>query len=83
MTPISWLCSAWWRGARPRVDIGRMAVAPFKSSAGSMTHLLGVHLDVVSASAVNVITLMKSGKVRVMAVAAAERLGRGGARASG
>ena len=57
------------------VDIGRMTVVPFKSSAESMTHLLGGHLDVVSASAVNVISLMKTGKIRVIAVAAAERLG--------
>jgi len=57
------------------VDIGRMTVVPFKSSAESMTNLLGGHLDVVSASAVNVISLMKTGKIRVIAVAAAERLG--------
>jgi putative tricarboxylic transport membrane protein len=56
------------------VVIGRMTVVPFKSSAESMTHLLGGHLDVVSASAVNLIALTKRGKVRVMAVAAAERL---------
>ncbi len=56
------------------VDIGKMTVVPFKSSAESMTHLLGGHLDVVSASAVNVVSLMKAGKIRVIAVAAAERL---------
>lgn len=57
------------------VDIGKMTVVPFKSSADSMTQLLGGHLDVVSASAVNVVPLMKAGKIRVIAVAAAERLG--------
>jgi putative tricarboxylic transport membrane protein len=57
------------------VDIGKLTVVPFKSSAESMNNLLGGHLDVVSASAVNVISLMKAGKIRVIAVAAAERLG--------
>lgn len=56
------------------VDIGKMTVVPFKSSAESMNNLLGGHLDVVSASAVNVISLMKAGKIRVIAVASAERL---------
>lgn len=57
------------------VNIGKMTVVPFKSSADSMTNLLGGHLDIVSASAVNVVPLMKAGKIRVIAVAAAERLG--------
>jgi putative tricarboxylic transport membrane protein len=57
------------------VDIGKMTVVPFKSSAESMTNLLGGHLDVVSASAINVISLMKAGKIRVIAVASSERLG--------
>lgn len=56
------------------VDISRLTVVPFKSSAESMTSMLGGHLDIVSASAVNVIPLMKSGKIRVLAVAATERL---------
>jgi len=57
------------------VDIAKLTVVPFKSSAESMTNMLGGHLDIVSASAVNVIPLMKAGKIRVLAVAAAERLG--------
>ena len=57
------------------VDIGKLTVVPFRSSAESMNNLLGGHLDVVSASAVNVISLMKAGKIRVIAVASAERLG--------
>ena len=57
------------------VNIARLTVVPFKSSAESMNNLLGGHLDVVSASAVNVVPLMKAGKIRVIAVAAAERLG--------
>lgn len=57
------------------VDIGKLTVVPFKSSAESMNNLLGGHLDVVSASAVNVVALMKAGKIRVIAAASAERLG--------
>lgn len=57
------------------VDISKLTVVPFKSSAESMNNLLGGHLDVVSASAVNVVSLMKAGKIRVIAVASSERLG--------
>ncbi len=57
------------------VDIGKLTVVPFKSSSESMTNLLGGHIDVVSASAINVIAQMKAGKIRVIAVASAERLG--------
>ncbi len=57
------------------VDIARMTVVPYKSSAESMTNLLGGHLDVVSASAINVVPQLKAGKIRVIAVAASERLG--------
>lgn len=56
------------------VNIAKMTVVPFKSSADSMTNLLGGHLDVVSASAVNVVPLLKAGKIRVIAVASSERL---------
>lgn len=57
------------------VNIGRMTVVPFKSSGDSMTHLLGGHLDVVSASAINVVAQLKAGRIRVLAVAASDRLG--------
>lgn len=57
------------------VDVSKLTVVPFRSSAESMNNLLGGHLDVVSASAVNVVSLMKAGKIRVIAVASAERLG--------
>ncbi len=56
------------------VDIARLTVVPFKSSAESMTNLLGGHIDVVSASAINVVPQMQAGKIRVLAVAAATRL---------
>lgn len=57
------------------VDIGKLTVVPFKSSSESMTNLLGGHIDVVSASAINVVAQLKAGKIRVIAVASADRLG--------
>ncbi|MET4579542.1 tripartite tricarboxylate transporter substrate binding protein [Ottowia thiooxydans] len=57
------------------VDIAKLQMIPFKSSAESMTALLGGHLDLVAASTPNVITQMQAGKIRVIAVATAERLG--------
>ena len=57
------------------VDIGKLTVVPYKSSTESMTSLLGGHIDVVSASAINVVTQLKSGRIRVIAVASSERLG--------
>lgn len=56
------------------VDIANLRVIPFKSSAESMTQLLGGHLDVVAATTPNVITQMQAGRIRVIAVATAERL---------
>lgn len=56
------------------VDVGKLRMVPFRSSADSMTALLGGHLDVVAASTPNVITQMQAGKIRVLAVASAERL---------
>ena len=57
------------------VEIAKLTVVPFKSSSESMTNLLGGHIDIVSASAINVVAQLKAGKIRVIAVAAAERLG--------
>jgi len=56
------------------VDVSRLRMVPFRSSADSMTALLGGHLDVVAASTPNVISQMQAGKIRVLAVASAERL---------
>jgi putative tricarboxylic transport membrane protein len=56
------------------VDIARLRVVPYKSSAESMTALLGGHLDVIAATTPNVIVQMQTGKIRVLAVATAERL---------
>ena len=57
------------------MDIARLTVVPYKSSAESLTQLLGGHVDVISASAINVVTQLKAGRIRVIAVAASERLG--------
>ncbi len=57
------------------VDVGRLTVAPFKSSAESMNALLGGHIDVVSSSTPNVIAHLNAGRIRVLAVDAADRLG--------
>jgi putative tricarboxylic transport membrane protein len=56
------------------VDVSRLRMVPFRSSADSMTALLGGHVDVVAASTPNVISQMQAGKIRVLAVASAERL---------
>jgi len=57
------------------VDVRKLVVAPFKSSAESMVALVGGHLDVVAATTPNVIALKKAGKIRVLAVSAGQRLG--------
>ena len=56
------------------VDVTRLRMVPFRSSADSMTALLGDHLDVVAASTPNVISQMQAGKIRVLAVASENRL---------
>ncbi len=56
------------------VDIRHLRMVPFRSSADSMTALLGGHVDVVSASTPNVIGQLQAGKIRVLAVATAQRL---------
>jgi putative tricarboxylic transport membrane protein len=57
------------------VDVSRLTVVPFKSSAESMTALLGGHIALVSASAPNVVAPLASARIRVLATAAAQRLG--------
>lgn len=57
------------------VDIKGLRIVPYKSSAESMTALVGGHLDVVSATTPNLLPYLQSGRVRVLAVAAEQRLG--------
>jgi len=56
------------------VDISKMTVVPYKSSSESMTALQGGHLDVVAATTPNLIGLLQSGAIRVLAIGAPERL---------
>jgi putative tricarboxylic transport membrane protein len=55
------------------VDIAKLTVAPFRSSADSMTALLGGHVDVVSATGPTVIPMAQAGRVRILVSAAPER----------
>ncbi|VTU46511.1 Tripartite tricarboxylate transporter family receptor (plasmid) [Variovorax sp. SRS16] len=52
----------------------KLTVAPFRSSAESVVALRGDHVDVVSASAANLVTGVTSGALRVIAVSSAARL---------
>lgn len=56
------------------VDISKMTVVPYKSSQESLTNLLGGHLDVMAATTPNVLAQMKAGRIRVLAIASANRL---------
>ena len=57
------------------VNIKQLRIVPYKSSAESMTALVGGHLDVVSATTPNLLPYLQSGRVRVLAIAANQRLG--------
>lgn len=52
------------------VDITKLTVVPFRSSADSMGALLGGHVDVVSATGPTVVPMAQAGKVRMIASAA-------------
>lgn len=56
------------------VDVRRNTVVPFRSSAESVTALLGGHIDVVSCSTPNVIAHAAAGRLRIVAVDAPRRL---------
>jgi putative tricarboxylic transport membrane protein len=56
------------------VDVSKLTVVPFKSSAESMTAMLGGHIDMISASAPNLGVQLAAGRIRPLAVASAERL---------
>jgi putative tricarboxylic transport membrane protein len=57
------------------VDISKITVVPFKSSQESLANMLGGHLDVMASTTPNVLTQMKAGRIRVLAVASPTRLG--------
>jgi putative tricarboxylic transport membrane protein len=55
------------------VAIDKLTIAPFRSSGESVNALLGGHVDVVSATAPVVLPHVQSGRLRIVASAAAER----------
>ncbi|MGE8318404.1 MAG: tripartite tricarboxylate transporter substrate binding protein [Comamonas sp.] len=57
-----------------KVDIAQLRVVPYKSSAESMVALVGGHLDVAAVTTPNLLPYLDGGRVRVLAVAAEERL---------
>lgn len=57
------------------VDIARLNFVPYKSSAESITQLLGKNVDVVAASTPNFLTAMKNDQLRILVVGAPKRLG--------
>lgn len=56
-------------------DARRMKVVVFKGSGESITALLGGHVDVMVSSSGSVLGLVQAGQARVLAVAAAQRMG--------
>ena len=57
------------------VKVQDMRIVPYKSSAESMNALVGGHLDVVSATTPNLLPYLQANRVRVLAIAADQRLG--------
>lgn len=57
------------------VDLTRLTIAPYKSSAEASSALMGGHIDVAPASSTNVVGLLEAGKIRLLAIHADERLG--------
>lgn len=58
------------------VDIGKMTIIPYKSSAESMTALIGGHVDVVAATTPNLVAPLQAGSIRALVVGAPKRLAR-------
>lgn len=55
------------------VDVAKLTVVPFRSSADSMAALLGGHVDLVAATGPTVVPLAQAGKVRMLVSCAAQR----------
>jgi len=56
------------------VDLTRLTVAPFRSSAETMVALRGKHIDVMAGSVANMLDAIASQQIRVIAVTSGERL---------
>ena len=57
------------------VDVSKLTIVPFKSSAESINALLGGHVDIVAASTANLVSQLEAGKIRLLAISAPKRLG--------
>ncbi|MDO9435286.1 tripartite tricarboxylate transporter substrate binding protein [Hydrogenophaga sp.] len=57
------------------VDITKLTLVPFRSSAEALTSLLGGHVDAVPGSTPNLVGMVSSGRVRALALSSPERLG--------
>ena len=57
------------------IDIAKLTIVPFKSSAETLLSAMGGHLDVVAATTPNLVAQLQAGKIRVLAVSSPERLG--------
>jgi putative tricarboxylic transport membrane protein len=57
------------------IDIAKLTIVPFKSSAETLMSAMGGHLDVVAATTPNLVAQLQAGKIRVIAVSSPERLG--------
>jgi putative tricarboxylic transport membrane protein len=57
------------------VDPGKMKAVVFKGSGESISAVLGGHVDVMVSSSGSVLALVQSGQLRVIGVAAAQRMG--------
>lgn len=57
------------------IDVAKLTIVPFKSSAETLLAAMGGHLDVVAATTPNLVAQLQAGKIRVIAVSSPERLG--------
>lgn len=57
------------------VDIRKLTLVPYRSSADALTALLGGFVDAVPGSTPNLVGMITSGRVRALAVSSEERLG--------
>lgn len=57
------------------VDVSKLTVVAFKSSADSVTALLGGHIEVVASTTPNVVGLVSGGRIRLLAHSSTQRLG--------
>lgn len=57
------------------IDITKLTLVPFRSSAEALTSLLGGHVDAVPASTPNLVAMVSAARVRALALSSPERLG--------